>query len=151
MLEEMFGTSPVLIAAGYNAGPGRPRQWMGSRGDIRDADVDVVDWIEHIPFAETRIYVMRVSESIPIYRARLTGITGPVEFTSILKGAPPHIRPRLRPFEMAAADLQPVERVSTSSVSPEIAQEVEAELEAEAVEVQSGADIRPRLRPEDLG
>lgn len=152
MLEEMFGTSPVLIAAGYNAGPGRPRQWMAARGDIRDEGVDVVDWIEHIPFAETRIYVMRVSESIPIYRARLTGIAGPVEFTAILKGAPPHIRPQSRPYLMAAADLVPVERVSTSSVSAEIAKEVEEEIEAEGpVAVRTGAPIRPMLRPDDLG
>jgi soluble lytic murein transglycosylase len=150
-LQETFGSSPVLTAAGYNAGPGRPRQWMAQRGDIRDADVDVIDWIEHIPFAETRIYVMRVSESIPIYRARLTGVTGPVNFTALLKGEPPHIRPRARPFEMEATDLQPVERVSTSSVSAEIAQGAEAELAAEEpVAVRTGAEIRPRLRPDDL-
>jgi soluble lytic murein transglycosylase len=145
MLEEMFGDSPVLIAAGYNAGPGRPRQWMAERGDIRDAHVDVVDWIEHIPFAETRIYVMRVSESIPIYRARLSGVTGPIDFTSILKGEPPHIRPMPRPFAMASADLQPVERLSTSSIPEDLAKEVEA---APAIEVQSGAPIRPEPRPD---
>jgi soluble lytic murein transglycosylase len=147
MLEEMFGTSPVLIAAGYNAGPGRPRQWMGSRGDIRDEGVDVVDWIEHIPFAETRTYVMRVSESIPIYRARLTGVAGPVEFTALLKGEPPRIRPVARPFLMAAEDLQPVERVSTSSVSPEIAEEVEAEVQGPP-QARSGAPVRPEARPD---
>jgi soluble lytic murein transglycosylase len=149
MLEEMFGNSPVLIAAGYNAGPGRPRQWMGQRGDIRDEGVDVVDWIEHIPFAETRIYVMRVSESIPIYRARLSGITGPVDFTSILKGEPPHIRPQPRPFAMASADLEPVERVSTSSAPADILKEVEAEFEdAPEAEAQTGAPVRPEPRPD---
>jgi len=144
MLQEMFGTSPVLIAAGYNAGPGRPRQWMAQRGDIRDADVDVVDWIEHIPFAETRTYVMRVSESVPIYHARLTGEIGPVEFTRLLKGEPPHIRPQARPFEMAASDLQPVERLSTSSAPAAIAKEAAAQVEAEAA---AAAEVEPPLRP----
>jgi soluble lytic murein transglycosylase len=92
-----FGESPVLVAAGYNAGPGRPLTWMALRGDPRRGEVDVIDWIEHIPFAETRAYVMRVSESIPAYRARLTGETEPIAFTALLTGVPPFIRPQSRP------------------------------------------------------
>jgi soluble lytic murein transglycosylase len=149
MLEEMFGNSPVLIAAGYNAGPGRPRQWMAARGDIRETNVDVVDWIEMIPFAETRTYVMRVSESIPVYRARLTGQTGLVRFTDILRGERPHIRPVARPFLMAAEELAPVERLSTSSAPPALAAEAEAQVEAEmTIEVQTGAEVRPEARPD---
>lgn len=86
VLRKEFGTSPVLVAAGYNAGPGRPRSWMAERGDPRDPAVDVVDWIEAIPFRETQNYVMRVAESLPIYRARLTGSTGPLHFTDELRG-----------------------------------------------------------------
>ncbi|MFD2172720.1 lytic transglycosylase domain-containing protein [Rhodobacter lacus] len=86
-LEEEFGTSPVLIAAGYNAGPGRPRRWIAERGDPRRAAVDVVDWVEMIPFDETRNYVMRVAESLPVYRARLgRPDAGPVRFTAELRG-----------------------------------------------------------------
>ncbi|SOB94747.1 lytic transglycosylase domain-containing protein [Rhodobacter maris] len=86
-LEEEFGTSPVLIAAGYNAGPGRPRRWIAERGDPRQASVDVVDWVEMIPFDETRNYVMRVAESLPVYRARLgRPDAGPVRFTAELRG-----------------------------------------------------------------
>jgi soluble lytic murein transglycosylase len=96
-LEQMFGDTPVMIAAGYNAGPSRPRTWATQRGDPRDGTTDVVDWIEHIPFTETRNYVMRVTESIPIYHARLTGQTGPVNFKAILTGAKPFIRPQARP------------------------------------------------------
>lgn len=82
-----FGPSPVLVAAGYNAGPGRPRQWIDAFGDPRRKDVDVVDWIESIPFEETRNYVMRVAESLPVYRARLRGETGQaLRFTRELKG-----------------------------------------------------------------
>ncbi|MCX8507613.1 MAG: lytic transglycosylase domain-containing protein [Rhodobacteraceae bacterium] len=81
-----FGTSPLLVATGYNAGPGRSRKWMGLFGDPRVKGVDPVDWIEAIPFRETQTYVMRVAESLPIYRARLTGKTGPVTLTDLLKG-----------------------------------------------------------------
>ncbi|MCV2867887.1 lytic transglycosylase domain-containing protein [Defluviimonas sp. WL0002] len=80
-----FGSSPVLVAAGYNAGPGRPRQWIGAFGDPRSDQVDVVDWIEAIPFRETQNYVMRVAESLPIYRMRLGG-TADKSFTDLLKG-----------------------------------------------------------------
>lgn len=81
-----FGRSPLLVAAGYNAGPGRPRQWIAALGDPRSDSVDPVDWIEHIPFQETQTYVMRVAESLPIYRARLSGKTGPLRFTDELRG-----------------------------------------------------------------
>jgi len=70
-LHGQFGGNPVMIAAGYNAGPGRPVRWMEVYGDPRNGNVDIVDWIEHIPFRETRNYAMRVTESLPIYRARL--------------------------------------------------------------------------------
>jgi soluble lytic murein transglycosylase len=85
-LVEEFGPSIALIASGYNAGPGRPRAWIQSLGDPRRADVDVVDWVEMIPFAETRTYVMRVAESVVIYRAKLKGAVGPVKLTGELKG-----------------------------------------------------------------
>jgi soluble lytic murein transglycosylase len=85
MIEE-FGPSIALIASGYNAGPGRPRRWIGEFGDPRTPDVDVVDWVETIPFAETRTYVMRVAEGVVIYRAKLKGEAGPVRITEELKG-----------------------------------------------------------------
>lgn len=81
-----FGPATALVAAGYNAGPGRPRQWVRDLGDPRTGAVDVVDWIEAIPFTETQNYVMRVAESLPIYRARLTGEAGPIRITRDLTG-----------------------------------------------------------------
>ncbi len=81
-----FGPAIALVAAGYNAGPGRPRRWIGEFGDPRLAEVDVVDWVETIPFTETRTYVMRVAESLVIYRALLRGSVGPVRITAELKG-----------------------------------------------------------------
>lgn len=85
-MAEEFGPSIALIASGYNAGPGRPRRWIGEFGDPRRPDVDVVDWVETIPFAETRTYVMRVAEGVVIYRAKLKGAVGPVRITEELKG-----------------------------------------------------------------
>ncbi|QDC08432.1 lytic transglycosylase domain-containing protein [Oceanicola sp. D3] len=87
-LIDIFGNAPVLVSVGYNAGPGRAVNWVSDRGDPRYPGVDVVDWIEMIPFRETRNYVMRVTESIPVYRARLTGRVEELEFTKMLHGVP---------------------------------------------------------------
>ena len=69
-----FGGSYVLTLAGYNAGPARAQQWLTRYGDPRGKDIDtVVDWIESIPFTETRNYVQRVMESFQVYKMRLDG------------------------------------------------------------------------------
>jgi soluble lytic murein transglycosylase len=68
-----FGGSYVLAIASYNAGPGRAVEWLGKNGDPRRKDVDTIDWIESIPFSETRNYVQRVIENVQVYRHRLGG------------------------------------------------------------------------------
>jgi len=68
---KQFNGSYVLALAGYNAGPHRAKRWIRANGDPRDTLVDAVDWIEMIPFAETRNYVQRVLENLQIYRARM--------------------------------------------------------------------------------
>ena len=60
----------ILAFAGYNAGRGRVKEWIDKYGDPREAGVDPIDWVERIPFAETRNYVQRVMENIQVYRAR---------------------------------------------------------------------------------
>jgi soluble lytic murein transglycosylase len=65
------GGSYVLALAAYNAGGGRVQQWIDAYGDPRQANVDPVDWVESIPFDETRDYVQRVSENLAVYRMRL--------------------------------------------------------------------------------
>lgn len=82
-----FGGNVVMVSAAYNAGPTRPSRWMERNGDPREGGMDVIDWIEHIPFRETRNYVMRVAESLPIYRARLGRDPHPVPFSQELVGS----------------------------------------------------------------
>lgn len=69
LLEDYRG-SYILTFAGYNAGRGRVREWIERFGDPRDPSVDPVDWIERIPFSETRNYVQRVMENFQMYRVR---------------------------------------------------------------------------------
>ncbi|MFN4282616.1 MAG: lytic transglycosylase domain-containing protein [Alphaproteobacteria bacterium] len=70
-LIDQFGGSYVMAIAAYNAGPGRVRAWVRAYGDPRAGALDIVDWIELIPFEETRDYVQRVLENTQVYRTRL--------------------------------------------------------------------------------
>lgn len=85
-LRDEFGPSLGLVAAGYNAGPGRPRSWIGVIGDPRNPSVDFVTWVERVPFAETRNYIMRVAESQVVYRSRLAGASQPIEMEALIRG-----------------------------------------------------------------
>jgi len=85
-MSELFDGTLSMVAAAYNAGPGRPRRWAEDYGDPRDPAMDPVDWVEMIPFTETRNYVMRVTESVVIYRALLAGQSQPIRLTDILRG-----------------------------------------------------------------
>jgi peptidoglycan lytic transglycosylase len=69
LLREYRG-SYVMAFAAYNAGRGRVDKWVAQYGDPRDPRVDAVDWVERIPFAETRNYVQRVMENLQVYRVR---------------------------------------------------------------------------------
>lgn len=84
-----YGGSYIMTAAAYNAGPSRVSNWMNQFGDPRSASTDVVDWIEQIPFTETRDYVQRVLENTQIYRQRLAGNRPvPLEiYRDLLRGA----------------------------------------------------------------
>lgn len=83
LLEDYRG-SYVLSFAAYNAGPHRADAWLERYGDPRSDAVDPVDWIELIPFRETRNYVMRVIESLHVYRARMRGEAETVSLTADL-------------------------------------------------------------------
>jgi len=68
-LDRYGGVMPFAFAA-YNAGAGRVDEWLSTYGDPRQGPVRMLDWIEMIPFAETRNYVQRVMENVAVYRAK---------------------------------------------------------------------------------
>lgn len=70
-LIDEFDGSYVLALAGYNAGPSRARRWARQYGTPREKTIDTIDWIEMIPFNETRNYVQRVLENLQVYRLKL--------------------------------------------------------------------------------
>ena len=72
-LLDMFDGSYILSAAAYNAGPHRSKTWIKAYGDPRTGEIDPIDWVESIPFSETRNYVQRVMENMQVYRARRNG------------------------------------------------------------------------------
>ena len=68
-----YSGSYLLALAAYNAGGGRVQEWTKQFGDPRDLGVDPIDWIERIPFTETRDYVKKITETLQLYRSRLAG------------------------------------------------------------------------------
>jgi soluble lytic murein transglycosylase len=74
-LIEDYRGSYILTFAAYNAGRGSVKKWVERYGDPRDPKVDAVDWVELIPFSETRNYVQRIMENLQVYRARFGGGT----------------------------------------------------------------------------
>jgi soluble lytic murein transglycosylase len=85
LLREYRG-SHIMTFAGYNAGRGRVQEWLKAYGDPRDPKIDAVDWVERIPFAETRNYVQRVMENLQVYRVRFN-VTTPSRYLNLLQGA----------------------------------------------------------------
>ena len=79
-LEELirkFDGSFAMAVAAYNAGERRVNSWIRDNGDPRTGEVDEIDWIEMIPFEETRNYVQRVLENLVVYRQRLEPLPPP--------------------------------------------------------------------------
>ena len=86
--------SLVLAIASYNAGRNNVRKWVATNGDPRLATTDPIDWIESIPFGETRNYVQRVLENAQIYRNRLSGRDQPLRILPDLYApAAPTVKP----------------------------------------------------------
>jgi soluble lytic murein transglycosylase len=84
-----YDGSYVLSLAAYNAGPGRVKQWIKEFGDPRSKASDPVDWIERIPFTETRLYVQRILESAQLYRCRFENGKGKLQIAEDLhRGRP---------------------------------------------------------------
>jgi soluble lytic murein transglycosylase len=86
-LIEDYRGSYIMTFAGYNAGRGSVRKWIERYGDPRDPQVDAVDWVEKIPFSETRNYVQRIMENVQVYRARFGGGTRLLIEADLRRGA----------------------------------------------------------------
>ncbi len=87
-LRNSFEHTPLAVAA-YNAGPGNARKFIAQNGDPRSAGVDVIDWIEAIPFSETRNYVQRVLENAVVYEASFGGASDNAPLSRWLGKSPP--------------------------------------------------------------
>ena len=77
-LIQKFDGNYVLALAAYNAGPLNVQRWINSAGDPRQTEIDTIDWIERIPFRETRNYVQRVLENLDVYRRLQKSSTKPI-------------------------------------------------------------------------
>lgn len=130
-----FGGSYALAIAAYNAGPNRVDQWLVENGDPRDPKIDAIDWVEMIPFGETRNYVQRVLENTQVYRQRLVGAPVPITVDRDLKRpyTPATAARDLRPYLgqgtalAAAAEPAAAPSVSTSPVGAPAARPADEE------------------------
>jgi len=86
-LVDDHGGSYVLTLVSYNAGPRRSREWIAEYGDFRAGQVDPVDWVESIPFQETRQYVQKVMQNLHVYRSRLAPKTVRPMTADLMRGA----------------------------------------------------------------
>lgn len=87
LMEDWKG-SYILAFASYNAGGGNVKKWIDAYGDPRKPHVDMIDWVERIPFYETRNYVQRVMENLHVYRQRLNEKLSPPVATPATAEAP---------------------------------------------------------------
>ena len=81
------GGSYVLTLVSYNAGPRRSREWIAEYGDFRAGQADPIDWVESIPFQETRQYVQKVMQNLHVYRSRLAPKTVRPMTADLMRGA----------------------------------------------------------------
>ncbi|MGH6915183.1 MAG: transglycosylase SLT domain-containing protein, partial [Geminicoccales bacterium] len=103
ILLERYDAEVVLAMAAYNAGPRRVDEWLRLNGDPRNDDAHgLIDWVELIPFSETRNYVQRVLEGRNLYRQRLAEQdVATIRFLAVNGPLRPTPRPNLKPLSAA--------------------------------------------------
>jgi len=106
---EDYDGSLVMALAAYNAGGHRVRRWVQNYGDPRTGEIDPIDWVESIPFSETRNYVQRVIENLQVYRARMSNGDTPLFIDRDLVGQAGLVGavPRLPEDAFALIDAEP--------------------------------------------
>lgn len=132
LVQNEFSGSYIMSIAAYNAGASRVRQWVQEYGDPRSTAVDPIDWIESIPFSETRNYVQRVMENMEVYRGRLNGQPEPVRIEADLSrysGSTPITTPppAARPTNVPLAPPSPASPVVTPAANTPIPMAIPAE------------------------
>ena len=157
-LVENYTGSYIMSVAAYNAGGTRVSDWTSQFGDPRSPAVDPIDWIENIPFSETRNYVQRVMENLEVYRTRLSGKAERIRLSKDLRrntGAPittpapmPGKAPSISPLEASPAMAPVVEQEDRPSAgdggSVNDAKLADAETKTSAMEVPSRTPLAPR-------
>ena len=121
-LLQSFSGSYVLAVASYNAGAGRINQWLSQYGDPRATSDEMVDWIERIPFNETRNYVQRVLENTQVYRNILAGRDVEIALGNDLKrGAYAAVASAAPQFSSSptAAAIVPIAAAAAEAVGPQ--------------------------------
>jgi len=135
-----WGGSYILAAAAYNAGRGNARKWMAAYGDPRDALIDPVDWIEQIPFNETRNYVQRVLENLEVYRDRLADRAEPLQILNDLYRPDP---PPISPLHDALPEPNASGRASDAGISPKARAPVQEEMSSPG----AATAVTPKFKP----
>jgi soluble lytic murein transglycosylase len=108
-LVDDFNGSYVLTLVGYNAGPRRSREWVAEFGDPRGGQVDPIDWVECIPFEETRQYVQKVLQNVHVYRSRLAPKTVRPMTADLMRGTA---------ADITVSSTSPVEATVVCKTSP---------------------------------
>ncbi|MDI7774357.1 lytic transglycosylase domain-containing protein [Asticcacaulis sp. EMRT-3] len=148
-LVDRFGGSYILAAAGYNAGPSRMGQWIAQCGEPRGPGADALSFIECMPLGETRDYMMRVTENMRIYRARLNGGTAPLTATAdVTRGSPAPIG-SFDPDDVGDGSDTPDAPISYMDYQKAQTQDATAAaaLTAAPVSMKPIADPKPKARP----
>ncbi len=97
-LLDKYNGSYILTLIAYNAGPGRANRWSLAFGNPGDDHIDPIDWVERIPFKETRRYVQKILSSLQFFRER-SGIPRPMRLMTDLERGGTVIKTALTPVQ----------------------------------------------------